>query len=797
VYQKALELLEFPRILGQLAAHCGFSASKELALALDPTDDGILVSQRLAITSEAARVLDQRPSLTIGSATDIRPNVDRARRGGLLDAQELLAIRATISSARVVRASVTTLPAIAPKLADFASEIVDCPELEREIGRCIGEAGDVLDGASPELGHVRTEIRIAHQRLLDRLHDIVHGGTYRTALQEPVITMREGRYVVPVRSDSRGQLRGLVHDTSSSGHTVYVEPLVTVDLNNRWRELQLEELHEIERIMRALSDQVAGRAEALEASVSALASIDFALAKARLAAEQRAIEPALEIKTGTVGNRGLRLIDARHPLLHGRVVPINLRLGDDFQVMVITGPNTGGKTVALKTAGLLTLMAQAGLHIPADPGSQIHVFSDIRADIGDEQSIEQSLSTFSSHLRNVVAIVEAAQENVLVLLDEVGAGTDPAEGSALARAILRHLLDRGAWTVATTHYSELKAFAHDTPGMTNASVEFNSETLAPTYRLQIGLPGRSNALAIAARLGLTRSILDDAQRLLDPGQIQVENLLEGIHAERRHAEEAMAALAAERQDTARIRGELVRRLDQIENERREVLRRARRDAENELVELRAQLRQAAALLQRTERSRGELVAATQALEVASRQIARPAATPTRLPALPNLPRPMPSAPLATGDRVKVRSLERDGEVVAILDAGAALEVHVGNFKLRVDADDVERVGRDTAPSASRQSIGATVWNLERREAPPLQIDLRGWRAEQVVPELEHYLNDAYMAGLPSVRIVHGKGTGVLRQVVHEHLSRTQLVSQFETAELREGGDGATIAHLAL
>ncbi|HLH73136.1 MAG TPA: endonuclease MutS2 [Chloroflexota bacterium] len=795
--QKTLELLEFPRIRGQLASFCGFSASKDLALAIEPSTDGILVAQRQSLTSEAVRVLNQRPGLTVGAATDVRPFADRARRGGLLDAQELLAIRATIISARAVRAAVTSLSSLAPKLAELASEIVDCPALERAIGRCLGEAGDVLDSASPELARLRSEIRIAHQRLLDRLHDIVYGGTYRHALQEPVITMREGRYVVPVRSDARGQLRGLIHDRSSSGQTIYVEPLATVDLNNRWRELQLEEQHEIERIMRELSDQVASHAEAIEASVTALASVDFALAKARLAAEQQATEPILEINPGAVGSRGLRLINARHPLLHGRAVPINLWLGDDFQVMVITGPNTGGKTVALKTAGLLTLMAQAGLHIPADPGSQIHIFDDVRADIGDEQSIEQSLSTFSSHLRNVVAIVEAARANVLVLLDEVGAGTDPAEGSALARAILRYLLNRGAWVIATTHYSELKAFAHDTPGMTNASVEFNPETLTPTYRLQIGLPGRSNALAIAARLGLERTILDEAERLLDPGQIQVENLLEGIHAERRRAEQTLAALEAERQDIARIRAELVRRLDHIEEERRELLRRARQEAENELADLRAQLRQAAAVLQRTERSRGELVAAAQALEAASRQMARPAAMPSRLPGLPSLPRPAGAGRVAVGDRVRVRSLERDGEVVAILDDGAAVEVHIGNFKLKVGTDDVERLGRAAEVTVPRVATGPTVWNLERREAPPRQLDLRGWRAEQVVPELERYLNDAYMAGLSSVRIVHGKGTGVLRQVVRDYLASTGLVSQFETADQREGGEGATVAHLAL
>ncbi|MGH2459180.1 MAG: endonuclease MutS2, partial [Chloroflexota bacterium] len=402
--QKATELLEFPRVRAQLAASCGFSASKELALALAPSTDGVLVARRLALTSEAVRVLDLSPSLNVGGAHDVRPAVERARLGGLLDAEDLLATRATVVSGRVLRATVGKLGNLAPGLADLAEMIREFPGLESEIGRCLSDTGDVLDSASPELTKIRSEIRVAHQRLLDRLHDLVYGAAHRHALQEQLITMREGRYVVPVRSDARGQLRGLIHDQSSSGQTVYVEPFETVELNNRWRQLQIEETHEIERIMRMLTDLVAGNADGLVSTVEGLAEIDLQLAKARLAAAQQAVEPALETGLGAPGQRGLRLINARHPLLHGKIVPTTIRLGDDFQVMVVTGPNTGGKTVALKTAGLLTLMAQAGLHVPADSGSQIHLFQDVLADIGDEQSIEQSLSTFSSHMRNVVEV---------------------------------------------------------------------------------------------------------------------------------------------------------------------------------------------------------------------------------------------------------------------------------------------------------------------------------------------------------------------------------------------------------
>jgi DNA mismatch repair protein MutS2 len=443
-------------------------------------------------------------------------------------------------------------------------------------------------------------------------------------------------------------------------------------------------------------------------------------------------------------------------------------------------------------------MAQAGLHVPASSGSQIHLFDDVLADIGDEQSIEQSLSTFSSHMRNVVGIVRDAGENTLALLDEVGAGTDPAEGSALARAILRRLLDRGAWVVATTHYTELKAFAHDTPGLTNASVEFDSETLAPTYRLQIGLPGKSNALAIAGRLGLDGDILVEASRMIDTGQLEMENLVADLQAERKRADEVLAAAEDERRSAARVRAALEQRLKNVENERREILRHARREADTELADLRAQLRQATAVLQRQDRDRGEIAAAAQAIETVGRQaLAKPLAASTAVD-LPIVHSPLRSGALAVGDNVRVASLNQEGRVTAIPGDGDTVEIQLGNFKLRAAKDDVEWLGRSPDDvSSSGSHAGPSIWSAAQRAVPELQLDMRGWRAEQVAPELERYLNDAYMSGLPSVRIVHGKGTGVLRQVVRDYLARTRLVERYETADQREGGEGATVAYLAV
>lgn len=796
--QKALELLEYARIREQLAGLCGFSLSKELAQGLVPSSDGVLVARRLALTSEATRVLNTTPNLSTGGARDIRPALERAQRGGVLDPEELLAVQTTIAAARVVRTAILRLSGTAPALAEYAELMVDYPGVEHEIGRCIGETGDILDGASPALARTRAEIKTAHQRLLDKLHDIVFGGSYRHALQEQLVTIREGRYVVPVRSDSRSQLKGLIHDQSSSGQTVYVEPFVTVELSNRWRQLQLEEQREIERILRELSGLVGTHAVGLEATVVNLGQIDLNLAKARLAESQRGIEPDLEFGRAAVDaeSRGLRLVKARHPLLKGKVVPIDLRLGDDFRVMVITGPNTGGKTVALKTAGLLTLMAQAGLHIPAEAGSRIHVFEDILADIGDEQSIEQSLSTFSSHMRNVVGVIRTADRNTLVLLDEVGAGTDPAEGSALARAVLNRLLAKGSWVIATTHYTELKAFAHDTEGMINASVEFDSETLAPTYRLQIGLPGKSNALAIAARLGLDPEVLTDAGRMVDTGQIQVENLLAGIQAERQRADELSQALDAERREAARIRRELEQRLRNIESERREVLHRARREIEQDLATVRAQLRQAAALAQRQERNRVEILSTAHALEATARQaLNKPLPSASAVADLPTVEPISLPATLVAGDRVRLISLDQEAQINAI--DGDTVEVLLGNFKLRVGRDEIEWVGKPDKEAERSIARGPSIWNLSQRSAPGLQLDLRGWRADQVGPELERYLNDAYMSGMRTVRIIHGKGTGVLRQVVREHLAASALIENFESADPRDGGDGATVAYLAV
>ncbi|MCS7219761.1 MAG: endonuclease MutS2, partial [Anaerolineae bacterium] len=568
---KTLHTLEFDKIRARLAEYTSFSAGRELALALQPTDDLRLAREWLAETTEARALLAQKTDVHLGGVRDVRSLLPLAERAMTLVPTDLLDIRHMLMRARAIRRSLTRLSGQFPRLAEIAARIEPCDSLVDEIGRCISERGEVLDAASPALARIRSEKRIVHTRLMNLLERLVASPEYAPYLQEAIITQRQGRYVIPLRVEFKGRIPGLVHDQSTSGATLFIEPLAAVELNNRWREKELEEEQEIRRILMALTELVADEAPYIRQTVEALASLDLIFAKARYAEQLAAIEPELvpfqmrdHRRQGRARNSNKRqgepevvlhpgsVIDlrrARHPLLNpDTVVPIDVHLGDDYFILVITGPNTGGKTVTLKTVGLLALMAQAGLHIPAAPGSRLSLFTNIYADIGDEQSIEQSLSTFSSHMSNIIRILADADEHSLVLLDELGAGTDPEEGSALARALLSHLLQRRITTLATTHYSELKLYAHNTPGVRNASVEFDMETLAPTYELSIGLPGRSNALAIARRLGLDPEIVATAEAMVSPTSLQADALLAEIQRARNEAQAARAE--AERQRRA-------------------------------------------------------------------------------------------------------------------------------------------------------------------------------------------------------------------------------------------------------
>ncbi len=813
MHEKSLLTLEYPKILAKVAREAAFSASKELVMALEPTPDLEEASRRLAYTSEAARLIDLHSDAGVRGAHDIRPLLARAARDGVLSPSDLVEVLDTTRSTIQVAHMLEKLdPEHFPLLRALGADIPLRPQIVRRIEETVSEEGEVLDSASPTLRKLRFDIRGANQRLQDRLRTLV--SEFGSSLQEPIITIRNDRYVVPVRADSRGHVRGIVHDQSASGATVFVEPMVVVELNNKLRQLQIEERQEIERILRVLSGEIGHEAETLKVAVELLAEFDLHLAKARYGRMTRSNAPRLN-------NQGrIDLRNARHPLLTGKVVPTNFHLGRDFFMVVITGPNTGGKTVALKTVGLLTLMAQAGMHIPVDEDSEIAVFEEVFADIGDEQSIEQSLSTFSSHLSRIIEILRRIDEEgqrgipdiqgkqaetlikrqehqprVLVLLDELGAGTDPSEGSALARAILTYLLEHHVTTVATTHYSELKAFAHEQPGVVNASVEFDIETLSPTYRLSIGLPGRSNALAIANRLGLDQSIIERGREFLGSAGVRMENLLEGLQSERKAAADERYHLSMERAEAEYQRRQLEEERHALEEQRVKILNEARAQARRELEQVQTTLAKVKIDVQRGGLTRERLDRARQQARNLEEKVT----------AIPEPHRPAKKrepeqerldGPLQIGDTVRVLSFGQNAELVGLSADHSEAEVQMGALRFRVDVDNIERLSKRKAASEERVTSGVVIPRYEDREPVSMQLDMRGWRVEAALEELESYLNDAAMSGLASVRILHGKGTGALRAAVREQLAHHPLVKSYTSAPPQEGGDGVTIVKLS-
>ncbi|NPV57613.1 MAG: endonuclease MutS2, partial [Anaerolineae bacterium] len=646
------------------------------------------------------------------------------------------------------------------------------------------------DNASPELAAIRSQLKIAHDRLISRLERILNDPKQSGMLQEPLVTQRGGRYVVPLRSEFKGQLRAIIHDQSSSGATYFVEPLAVVELNNQYHELQLAERDEVRRVLAALSALVGQAAEAILQNVEGLADFDLALTCAKYGEELRASEPQLlpiPSKDGLV----VRLYQARHPLLPAEsVVPVDVHLDSQVFGLVITGPNTGGKTVTLKTTGLLALMAQSGLHIPAQSGSALSFFSDIYADIGDEQSIEQSLSTFSGHITNIIRVFKKATPDTLVLLDELGAGTDPQEGAALARALLAHLVEKNIPCLVATHYPELKTYAHATPGVVNASMEFDLRSLRPTYRLTIGLPGRSNALLIAERLGLPKDILEAARSSIDPSDLRAEDLLDEIHHQRDLALRATAAAEQAREEADRTRRELRTRLENIEEERAQMLEAARSEAKAEIAELRQEMDATRKALSRAHQPLEALKPLQQQVETLE--------TLARAPVIRHNDANEADErhPVGIGQKVRVRSLDLEGVITAISET--EVEVQAGALRLRARLADVARAGGGDAPAAPQEpkkgrSKGKTTASAPA--APGMELDLRGQRADEALEALERYIDSAYLSGMPFVRIIHGKGTGKLRQAVRDALRHSSHVARWETGLDSEGGEGVTVAHL--
>jgi DNA mismatch repair protein MutS2 len=795
---KSFVTLELPLILEKVASRAAFSASKELARSLRPSGDLAEVQQRQKETTESRLLLDVNPGLTIGGAHDVRPQVKAATRSAVLDPVDLLDIKATMISARNLKRLLESSKEQVPLLAEKADQMEVVHGLVDAITKTLDERGSVLDNASPALASIRSELHITQERLNSKLQKLLADPDIVHMLQEPIITQRDGRFVLPLRSEFKGRIKSVIHDRSASGATIFVEPLTVVDQNNQVRELELAEREEIRRILAELSSFVGQHAQEIDRAVEILAHLDLAFARARYAEDLEAHEPILRpwesrVDEGHPGS-SLNLIAARHPLLDpDQVVPIDLKLEEDTYALVITGPNTGGKTVALKTTGLLAIMAQCGMHLPVESGSELSLFEGIYADIGDEQSIEQSLSTFSAHISNIIQILRKAKPQSLILLDELGAGTDPQEGAALARALLSEFLQIPCTTLVATHYPELKAFAHVTAGIRNASVEFDLESLKPTYRLTVGLPGRSNALAIAERLGLERSIVERARRMVSPEELQADGLLDEIFRQREATRHVLSEAETARKEVQESQKELSSRLGDIEVERRKVLQEAREEAEVDLELLREEIR----------KLRRRLAAARQPLDVLSK-------IESEIEELDEtieetlLPEPFhedfEEEAFQLGDRVRVRTIDTVGVITSLSQNDA--EIQIGQLRLKAGLEELSFL--DTPPQSQkekgakpiRKAMRSTGTDEHILKTPPLELDLRGFVVEDALVELEQRLDAAFLAELPLIRVIHGKGTGRLRQAVRQALKGSPYVESYEPGHPGEGGDGVTVVRVA-
>lgn len=793
---KSLILLEYHKVLAKLTAFASFSASAELSANLRPTSNLEKALKLQTLTREARYLLNVVGDMTFSGAVDLRPLTDRTLHSVVLDALELIAVRNTLILSREARRILLDHQSEVPALFAAAQGLSDGLGLVDLISRTINDRGEVLDSASETLAKIRSEQKVTYGRLMERLSRYLNDPRSNHMLQETLITQRGGRYVLPLRAEFKGQLKGLVHDQSASGATLFVEPIAVVEWNNKYKELELAERDEILKVLRALSQRVAENAEGLNATTEAMTELDLALAKARYAEDLRASEPELvafdprppEHHPGSF----IRLIRARHPLLdQSKAVPIDVELDPETFAVVLTGPNTGGKTVTLKTVGLMVLMSQSGLQIPARSGSRLSVFRDVFADIGDEQSIEQSLSTFSGHITQLVRILKNADHRSLVLLDELGSGTDPQEGSALAQAVLSDLIGHRVTCIVATHYPDLKTYAHTTKGAINASLEFNLETLRPTYNLTIGLPGRSNALAIAERLGLKKEIIEAARSELNPAELHAEDLLDEIHRQRDLARESYEIADRARQEAEDARDKLNARLEQMEVEHASILEKAESQVESELEALKAELaslRREMGRLKEPREKIEEIEERFEEIEIKQAQTSKKKKVKTAKPK-------GVSGPLKVGEKVLVRKLKAEGVIISVQDE--TVEVQVGALRLRLTPYELERKRVTEAPEPREVKVEPTKVMVGRTSlptvaSPGLELDLRGMRVEDALEKVENYLEQGFLAGIPYGRIIHGKGTGVLRQVIRQVLKDSPQVKRWESGGEKEGGDGVSV-----
>lgn len=790
--KKTFKTLEYEKIIAQLASFAASPLAKDLCLGLTPRTDLYEIEAAQRETSDALTRLLRKGTISFSGVTDVRGILKRLEIGSILGTEELLRVAKLLEVCARVKAYSRrdTEEEGRDSLDDLFDALQPLTPVSSEIRRCIVSEDEISDDASSALFKIRRAMRQTNDKVHAQLISMVNGSA-RTYLQDAVITMRNGRYCIPVKSEYRGQVPGMIHDQSATGSTLFVEPMAVVKLNNELRELELKEEQEIEVILSTLSSLAASELETISDDLTLLTQLDVIFAKARLSLSYNGSEP----KFNTQG--WIRIKKGRHPLLDkSKVVPIDIHLGREFQLLVITGPNTGGKTVSLKTVGLFTLMGQAGLHIPAFDGSELSVFEDVFADIGDEQSIEQSLSTFSSHMTNIVSILGRATDRSLVLFDELGAGTDPTEGAALAIAILSNLHRRGARIMATTHYSELKVFALTTPGVENGCCEFSVETLRPTYRLLIGIPGKSNAFAISSKLGLPDEIILEAKTHLTEQDESFEDLIADLENSRVTIEKEREEIDRYKQEIQVLKQRLEQKQDKLDNSREAILRKANEEA-------RAILQEAKDYADTTMRNFNKFgkanVSAKEMEQERDRLRKKLSGVEKNLSIKPDTKPKKELKPkdLKIGDAVKVLSLNLKGTVSTLPNSKGNLYVQMGILRSQVNIKDLERIDEPeiTGPGIGKGTGGSGKIKMSKSSSVSMELNLLGKTVDEAVAELDKYLDDASLAHMPSVRIVHGKGTGALRKGIQNYLRRNKHVKSFRLGEFGEGDAGVTIAEL--
>ena len=787
---KALKTLEYNKIIDRLTEFAGSALAKEMCRDLQPSTDLYEIQALQKETSDALSRIYQKGAVSFRGVRDIRGSIKRLEIGAIIGINELLSICSLLEVCSKVKAYSRNDrdPDFEDSLEAMFQALQPLTPVSSEIRRCIASEEELNDDASPALFKIRRSMRQINDKVHAQLQTMVNGSA-RTYLQDAVVTMRNGRYCIPVKAEHRGQVPGMIHDQSSTGSTLFVEPMAVIKLNNDLRELELKEEKEIEMILATLSARCGEETEALRDDLDLMTKLDFIFARAQLSRSMNGIQPDFNVEGRILIKKG------RHPLLDKKkVVPIDIQLGKDFELLIITGPNTGGKTVSLKTVGLFTLMGQAGLHIPAFDHSELSVFHEVFADIGDEQSIEQSLSTFSAHMTNTVSILQEADDRSLVLFDELGAGTDPTEGAALAIAILSNLHRRGSRVMATTHYSELKVFALSTPGVENGCCEFDVETLRPTYRLLIGVPGKSNAFAISQKLGLSQDIIEEAKTHLTQQDEDFEDLLADLEQKRVTIEQERDQINSYKEEIRGLKQRLESKQEKLDLSRDKILREANEQARNILQEAKDYAdttirnfqkygKAAGVSAKDMEKERGKL---REKMSKVDKNLSAKNAAPKKSQ------KQLTAKDLHIGDSIKVLSLNLKGTVSTLPDAKGNLFVQMGILRSQVNIRDLEKLDDTVITGGNFIKTGSGKIKISKSTSVSTEINLLGKTVDEAIMELDKYLDDAYIAHLPSVRIVHGKGTGALRKGVHNYLRRQKHVKSYRLGEFGEGDAGVTI-----